>query len=870
MSSKPNIPGRPAGQEQANFITGEIVTAEKINAIYNFFLEKVNTDDFDGNFRIRLEIGKIQYRYGDTGAWIDVVDLGSVLDGLTIADIEGLETALNERVTNAKLVDVTAPVIKGRITAGAGIVEDLTPAQARTLINVADGATANASDAALRDRSTHTGVQAISTVSGLQAELDGKELVSRKVNDLGTPSNVNYPTVDAVNAAIAGVSAGELYQGDWDAATNNPVLTSSVGTEGNYYRVTVEGTTTLDGISSWSVGDNALFRNGVWIRRPNIVVTSVNTRIGDIVLDKSDVGLANVDNTSDADKPISTSTQAALDTKMESSDIADFETSSQLNTRDANNRARANHTGTQLASTISDFDASVASNSAVAANTAKVTNATHTGDVVGATDLTIANDVVNNAKLANMSNATIKGRFTAGAGDPEDLTAEEVRSIINVADGATANASNSELRDRTTHTGEQAISTVTGLQTALDGKAASVHTHTSGDVTDFDDGVISVITTEVLQPNEDQFPIINNEYVLGSKFLRPSTSIINFRTSGQRLNPANPIYDSFTITPEYLVWQNVGNLWDVFISGASDPFSTPPSYMTVTGTFLVGYANLNRCTFLLDQVYNATTDEFELKVLVNITQAEGANADPEAPSGQLFDDIVLRLDFEDTMSPVPSTLVDSGPNGLTVNLTNEAGDLSSVAGVSGQAIKRGVLDAYSGARLTIPYNAAMASINQTSGLYMGMWLKLSSTTTSKRMRLISTASAWDGSGWRIDSNDTGQISLYLAPTTVSDSSPNVRLITSVPNGFLYDDTLHFYEFSYDPVAKTAYIHRDRVLMASAVIENVDTTAKDLTADDEWRIFHTSSGASSICEADTLIIASRFITTEERQAHFDLN
>jgi hypothetical protein len=43
------------------------------------------------------------------------------------------------------------------------------------------------------------------------------------------------------------------------------------------------------------------------------LVTSVNTQVGDVVLDKSDVGLGNVDNTSDADKPISDDTQAALD-----------------------------------------------------------------------------------------------------------------------------------------------------------------------------------------------------------------------------------------------------------------------------------------------------------------------------------------------------------------------------------------------------------------------------------------------------------------------------------------------------------------------------------------------------------------------------
>jgi hypothetical protein len=43
------------------------------------------------------------------------------------------------------------------------------------------------------------------------------------------------------------------------------------------------------------------------------LVTSVNTEVGDVVLDKADIGLDQVDNTSDADKPISDATQDALD-----------------------------------------------------------------------------------------------------------------------------------------------------------------------------------------------------------------------------------------------------------------------------------------------------------------------------------------------------------------------------------------------------------------------------------------------------------------------------------------------------------------------------------------------------------------------------
>jgi len=48
----------------------------------------------------------------------------------------------------------------------------------------------------------------------------------------------------------------------------------------------------------------------------------------------------------------------------------------------------------------------------------------------------IANNAVDNTKLSDMAANTIKGRITASTGDPENLTAANVRSIINVADGA--------------------------------------------------------------------------------------------------------------------------------------------------------------------------------------------------------------------------------------------------------------------------------------------------------------------------------------------------------------------------------------------------------------------------------------------------
>lgn len=76
---------------------------------------------------------------------------------------------------------------------------------------------------------------------------------------------------------------------------------------------------------------------------------------------KAQVGLPFADNTSDLDKPISTLTQQALDLKYPTSNPNGYETPGQLNARDTANRSRANHTGTQLASTISDLSSAVLS-----------------------------------------------------------------------------------------------------------------------------------------------------------------------------------------------------------------------------------------------------------------------------------------------------------------------------------------------------------------------------------------------------------------------------------------------------------------------------------------------------------------------------
>jgi len=62
-----------------------------------------------------------------------------------------------------------------------------------------------------------------------------------------------------------GNSIGALvYRGTWNASTNNPTLTSGIGTKGDYYVVNVAGNTNLDGETLWGVGDMAVFNGTVW------------------------------------------------------------------------------------------------------------------------------------------------------------------------------------------------------------------------------------------------------------------------------------------------------------------------------------------------------------------------------------------------------------------------------------------------------------------------------------------------------------------------------------------------------------------------------------------------------------------------------
>ncbi len=82
----------------------------------------------------------------------------------------------------------------------------------------------------------------------------------------GRNPTFNNVTIDGELIINGSVFTGLDYEGAWNADTNTPTLTSSVGTLGQFYIVSVAGATDLNGITNWDVGDWALFNGSVWQR----------------------------------------------------------------------------------------------------------------------------------------------------------------------------------------------------------------------------------------------------------------------------------------------------------------------------------------------------------------------------------------------------------------------------------------------------------------------------------------------------------------------------------------------------------------------------------------------------------------------------
>jgi len=213
-------------------------------------------------------------------------------------------------------------------------------------------------------------------------------------------------------------------------------------------------------------------------------VQSVAGRTGTVSLVKADVGLGSVDDTSDASKPVSTA-QAAADAAVQSHAVQ-----------------RSNHTGTQLASTISDFAAAASAASPVQSvngQTGSVTIAAYTlpvattsvlGGVKAGDNVTIdgTGAISVAAPVTSLPYSSITGTpalaAVATSGSATDLAAgtlADARLSGNVV--LTSDARLSDSRTPTSHKGSHATGGSDALTAADIGAAAASHTHAASDIT---------------------------------------------------------------------------------------------------------------------------------------------------------------------------------------------------------------------------------------------------------------------------------------------------------------------------------------------------------------------------------------------------
>lgn len=254
-------------------------------------------------------------------------------------------------------------------------------------------------------------------------------------------------------------------------------------------------------------------------------VQTVNGKSGNaVVLVKADVGLGNVDNTSDANKPISSASQAALDLKANSSIVISSGAGMSGGGDLTANRELA--LSMQSVASLAKADTAVQTVNGKAGTAVTLTkadvglgNADNTSDL--SKPISTATQTALNGKFDNPTGDTsqyIRGNgtlatfpaipqgtvtsvgvsvpagFSAG-GSPvtgdgtiaityaagyQGYTTVEATKLSGVAAGSTANQTDAYLLNRANHTGEQAISTVTGLQAGLDAKANAAITITAG------------------------------------------------------------------------------------------------------------------------------------------------------------------------------------------------------------------------------------------------------------------------------------------------------------------------------------------------------------------------------------------------------
>ena len=173
-----------------------------------------------GELALRTDNGTL-FSKDSGGSVITVGGGGGVDDGdygdITVSNSGATFTIDNDAVTYAKIQNVSATNRSlGRDSSGAGVIEDITSANLRTMLNVEDGATA--------DQTASEILTLIKTVDGAGSGLDADTL-----DGISSASFLRSDAVDTIDGTLTtrriSVQANHdirFTNGDWTGNTTSP------------------------------------------------------------------------------------------------------------------------------------------------------------------------------------------------------------------------------------------------------------------------------------------------------------------------------------------------------------------------------------------------------------------------------------------------------------------------------------------------------------------------------------------------------------------------------------------------------------------------------------------------------------------------